>query len=153
MAFMAIGDEEVTTCNSLTDSDSESDDDVNSFLEKMHNSLKESYVRNKELKQKISFLIQDNANLYRQNKHLKNENENLKRIELDLHAKLERKINFCDILKNEQNCLKRRMNDLGQWLQHQKQNYFQRNVKKSHFSTHQNKLNYHANDFTIYRRS
>ncbi|XP_071903977.1 uncharacterized protein [Coffea arabica] len=50
VAFMAIGDEAVTQCNSQTDSDSESDVDINSFLEKMHNSLKEFYVRNKELK-------------------------------------------------------------------------------------------------------
>ena len=55
MVFMAIGDDEVTTCNSQPVSDDESDDDIASFIERLHDSLKESYIRNKELKQKISF--------------------------------------------------------------------------------------------------
>ena len=68
MAFMAIGDDEVTTCNSQLDSDDETDADVNFFIKKLHDSLKESYATNKALKQKINFLIQNNANLFRQKK-------------------------------------------------------------------------------------
>ena len=81
MAFMAIGDDEVTTCNSQLNSDDESDEDVNSFIERLHDSLKESCARNKQLKQKINFLIQDNTNLFRQNKNLKDENDHLKKNE------------------------------------------------------------------------
>ena len=86
---MAIGDDEVTTCNSQPDSDEESDDDVNSFIERLHSSLKDSYARNKELKQKINFLIQDNASLLRLNKNLKVENDNLNKVETDLHVELD----------------------------------------------------------------
>ncbi|XP_027166085.1 DNA ligase 1-like [Coffea eugenioides] len=35
MAFMAIGVDEITTCNSQFDSDDESDDDINSFMERL----------------------------------------------------------------------------------------------------------------------
>ena len=76
MTFMAIGDDGVITCNSQIDSDEESDDNVNSFIERLHNNLKDSYARNKKLKQKINFLIQDNASLFRLNKNLKAENDN-----------------------------------------------------------------------------
>ena len=64
MTFMTIGNDEVTTCNSQLNSDNESDDDIESFIERLHDSLKESYTRNKELKQKISFLLQNNVNLF-----------------------------------------------------------------------------------------
>ena len=79
MAFMNIGDDELTTCNSQPVSDDKSDDDIEFFIERLHNRLKESYARNKELKQKISFLFQDNANLFQQNKKLKAENDLLQK--------------------------------------------------------------------------
>ena len=54
---MAIGDDEITTCNSQLDTDDEFDDDINSIMERLHNNLKESYVRNKELKKRSIFLF------------------------------------------------------------------------------------------------
>ena len=46
LAFMTIGDDEITTCNSQFNSDDETDDDLESFIKNLHDSLKESYVRN-----------------------------------------------------------------------------------------------------------
>ena len=152
VAFMAIRDEEVTQCISQTNSDSESDDDVNSFLEKMHNSLKESYVKNKELKQKISFLIQDNANLFRQNKCLKHENDNLKRTETDVLAELYKKKNYCDLLNSEQCSLRKRMDDLCKLLHHVKQNHLQKIDTVPYVNTHRIRLNQNTNEFAIHRR-
>ena len=106
MAFMAIGDDEVITCNFQIDSDGKSDDDVNSFIERLHSNLKDSYARNKELKQKINFLIQDNASLFRLNKNLKAENDNLNKVETNLYAELDRKIKLCEMFKREQ----------GEWI-------------------------------------
>ena len=68
MAFMAIGDDEITTCNPQLVSDDETENDLESFIERLHDSLKESYAKNKELKQKISFLLQDNAHLFQEKK-------------------------------------------------------------------------------------
>ena len=44
-----MGDDEVTTCNSQLVSDDESEIDLESFIERLHDSLKEFYVRNKKL--------------------------------------------------------------------------------------------------------
>ena len=56
------------------------------------------------------------------------------------------------MLKNEQESLKRRMDDLNQLLQHKKQNCFQRNDTKPHFGIHEKRLNSSANEFTIYKK-
>ena len=113
MAFIAISDDEVTTYNTQLNSDDGSDDDVdvNSFIERLHDSLKEFYARNKELK--LHFLIQNNANLFRQYKNLKDENDNLQRVATDLHIQIDRKIKFCEMLNKEQGDLKRIMNNLN----------------------------------------
>ena len=152
MAFTAIDDDEVTTCNSQPVSDDEFDDDIESFIERLHDSLKESYVRNKELKQKISFLLQDNVNLFQRNKKLKAENNYFKKNETVLHFEFDRKIKLCDLFKKEQSDLKRRMNCLNELLQYKKQNCFQRNDSKPHFGIHEKMLNSSANEFTIYKR-
>ena len=150
---MAIGDDEVTTCNSQLNSDDESDDDVNSFIKRLHDSLKEFYTRNKELKQTINFLIQNNANLFRQNKNLKDKNDNLKRLETDLHVEIDRKIKFCEMLKKEQGDLKRRIDNLNELFQHKKQSCFQKNEPKPYRGgIHEKKLNSSSYKFTIYKR-
>ena len=47
MAFMAIGDNEVTSLHSQSESDDDDNDDLESFVEKLHNARKVSYHRNK----------------------------------------------------------------------------------------------------------
>ena len=118
----------------------------------MHSSLKDSYVRNKELKQKINFLIQDNASLFRLSKDLKVENNNLNKVQTDLRIKLDRKIKLCELFKKEQGDLKRRMDGLNELLKHKKQVCFQKNESKPHFDIHKNRLNSNANEFTIYKK-
>ncbi|KAL3513390.1 hypothetical protein ACH5RR_026107 [Cinchona calisaya] len=73
MAFMALGNNEVSSsCDSCDDScDSDNDnDDVESFIFKMHECLKESYAKNKELKIKINTLLSANSKLVHENNSL-----------------------------------------------------------------------------------
>lgn len=57
------------------------------------------------------------------------------------------------MLKNEQDDLKKkRMDNLNELLQYNKQNCFQKNGTKPHFGTYKKKINSAANDFAVYKK-
>ena len=70
MAFMAIGDNQVTSSYNSCD-ENDDVDDVESGMLRMHESLKESYANNKEFKEKIMNLIDENADMFQENKKTK----------------------------------------------------------------------------------
>ena len=154
MAFMAIGNNEVTSTHSQSESDNDEDDDLESFVEKLHNALKESYDKNKQLKQKMAFLIQENASLFQQNKQLKTDNESLVRAGCNVQDELDRKTNICEMLKERQGDLKKRMDNLDETLKARKQEFSKRNMLFTHPTTFQRTFAHNkiAHGFTTYRR-
>ena len=64
MTFMAIGDENVSSNNSTLENDDEYDENLESFVEKLHESSKDSYAKNKELNIKINALLCENSKLF-----------------------------------------------------------------------------------------
>ncbi|KAL3514133.1 hypothetical protein ACH5RR_026850 [Cinchona calisaya] len=109
MAFMAYGNNEVSSIYDSCD-----DNDVESFIFKMHECLKESYARNKELKIKVNALLSDNSKLVHEKNMLTQENDILKKKGLDTKTKI----------KEEQTSLKKRLDDLDVFLQKKKKNVF-----------------------------
>ncbi|KAL3534609.1 hypothetical protein ACH5RR_003070 [Cinchona calisaya] len=109
MAFMAIGDNEV---NSNYDSNDENDeDDLEAFILKLNDSLKESYARNKELVKKSNALLNANSKLVNENNRLSQENRDLKK---RMHVRSK--------VKEEQASLKKRMDYLNALLTRKKEN-------------------------------
>ncbi|KAL3527709.1 hypothetical protein ACH5RR_012365 [Cinchona calisaya] len=109
MAFMAIGDDEV---NSNYDSNDENgEDDLETFILKLHDNLKESYARNKELVKKSNDLLNANSKLVNENNRLSQENRDLKK---RMHVRSK--------VKEEQASLKKRMDDLNALLIRKKEN-------------------------------
>ena len=79
MAFMAIGDDEKSTCNSFLENDDEHDNDLELFVVKLHENLKDSYAKNKDLKIKINALLYENSKLFQENERLKKKNNDLEK--------------------------------------------------------------------------
>ncbi|KAL3520038.1 hypothetical protein ACH5RR_018187 [Cinchona calisaya] len=106
MAFMAIGDDEVTSTYDFND-----ENDLEAFILKLHDNLKESYVRNKELVKKSNALLNANSKLVNENSRLSQENTELKK---RMHVKKR--------IKEEQVSLKKRLDDLNVFLHRKKKN-------------------------------
>ena len=68
MAFMAMGDEKVSSNNSTFENDDECDDDLESFVEKLYENLIDTHTKNKELKIKINTLLSENSKFFEKTK-------------------------------------------------------------------------------------
>lgn len=138
MAFMAIGNDEVTSsCSSMNKNECD-DDDLEDFVVKLHDSLRDSYAKNKELKLKINALLSENARLVQDSKDLRKENDELKKNKVDmswnledLKNKLEERTSFYERIKNEQNDLKNRMNILSEFLRQEKQDTLNKDIARN----------------------
>ncbi|KAL3500671.1 hypothetical protein ACH5RR_039764 [Cinchona calisaya] len=123
MAFMAFGNSEVSSsCDSCDDSCDNDVDDDESFIFKMHECLKESYAKNKELKIKVNALLSAKSKLVHENNSLTNENDVLKKKFVEKTKIME-----------EQASLKKRLDDLDDILKKKKENIFEKKKTRNIF--------------------
>ncbi|KAL3533259.1 hypothetical protein ACH5RR_006780 [Cinchona calisaya] len=123
IAFMALGNSEVSSsCDSCDDSCDNDDDDVEAFIFKMHECLKELYAKNKELKIKVNALLSANSKLVYENNSLTKENDVLKE-------------NFVgkNKIMEKQASLKKRLDDLDDILKKKKENVFEKKRTRNMF--------------------
>ena len=99
---MAIGHDEITSINSSLEKD---DDDLETFIMILLESLKEVYAKNKDLKIKINALLNENSKLFHENKRLRKKNEVNSILKMDnLKIKLDEKTKFYEKIKEEKIC-------------------------------------------------
>ncbi|KAL3520312.1 hypothetical protein ACH5RR_018461 [Cinchona calisaya] len=135
MAFLALGNNEVSSnCDSCDDSCDNDNDDVESFIFKMHECLKASYAKNKELKIKINTLLSANSKLVHENNSLTKENDVLK----------EKFVGKTKIME-EQASLKKRLDDLDVTLKTKKENVFEKKRTRNMF-LNKNFITFKKND-------
>lgn len=85
MAFMSIGDNEVTSNQSSLDkNECDDNDDLEDFVFKLHDRTRELYAKNKELKIKINAMLNVNTRLVQDNKGLREKNDKLKKNRVDM---------------------------------------------------------------------
>ena len=131
MAFVAIRDDEISSNYS---SDDENDDNIEAFVVKLYDGLKESYAKKKkDLKITTNVLLKKNLNFFQQNKMLKKKNDDLKKLkddivcnQSDLKKKLDKKTKVYEKIKEEQILLRKRINDLSDFLKKENQGVLKR---------------------------
>ena len=102
VAFMTIRDNEIFSNYPFHDEN----EDIEAFVMKLHEILKESYIKNKELKIKKNVLLKESSKNFQENKRLRKENDYFKKIKVDFAGKndglkkLNEKIKFYEKIKN-----------------------------------------------------